>query len=111
MLPVKNGEYVIIKGEGYVDIPPIEKQTEIHRSKLQFKLDTVTVGNSEMQHLDFAYAASLIRTFLAMTLLFLLLEEESIHQVLTFMLENTKLKPEAFKQKLMQDMKGKRKLF
>ncbi|MBP9043310.1 MAG: hypothetical protein KBG49_07460 [Spirochaetes bacterium] len=65
LLPVKNGEYVIIKGEGYVDIPPIEKQTEIHRSKLQFKLDTVTVGNSEMQHLDFAYAASLIRTFLS----------------------------------------------
>ena len=111
LLPVKNGEYMIIKGEGYVDIPPIEKQTEIHRSKLQFKLDTVTIGNSEMQHLDFAYAASLIRTFLAMTLLFLLLEEESIHQVLTFMLENTKLKPEAFKQKLMQDMRGKSKSF
>ena len=29
-----------------------------------FKLDTSLVGNSEMQHLDFAYATSLIRTFL-----------------------------------------------
>ena len=31
---------------------------------MNFKLDTSLVGNSEMQHLDFAYATSLIRTFL-----------------------------------------------
>jgi len=64
LLPVKNGEYFIIKGEGYVDIPEIEKETEIYKSKLGFNLDTAIIGNSEMQHLDFAYASSLIRTFL-----------------------------------------------
>ena len=32
-------------------------------SKLGFELVTSKVGNSEMQHLDFAYASSLIRTF------------------------------------------------
>jgi len=31
---------------------------------LDFNLDTSLVGNSEMQHLDFAYATSLIRTFM-----------------------------------------------
>jgi hypothetical protein len=31
---------------------------------LDFNLDTAVVGDSEMQHLDFAYASSLIRTFL-----------------------------------------------
>ena len=35
-----------------------------YRSKLDFTLDTSVVGNSEMQHLDFAYASSLIRSFL-----------------------------------------------
>ena len=64
LLPIKNGEYVIIKGEGYVDIPPIESAQKFYVSKLDFKLDTAVVGNSEMQHLDFAYAASLIRTFM-----------------------------------------------
>jgi hypothetical protein len=63
LLPVVNKKYVIIKGEGYIDIPPVQKTEEVYVSKLTFKPDTSLVGNSEMQHLDFAYASSLIRTF------------------------------------------------
>ena len=65
LLPTKNGEYVIVKGEGYVDIPEIETTREMYVSQLDFNLDTSLVGNSEMQHLDFAYASSLIRSFMA----------------------------------------------
>src|ERR1044071_1504249 len=64
ILPTKNGRYAIIKGEGYIDIPVIETATKVYTSQLDFQLDTAKVGNSEMQHLDFAYASSLIRTFL-----------------------------------------------
>lgn len=64
LLPVENGHYNIIKGEGYVDIPPIDQETAVYPSKLVFSLDTAKVGNSEMQHLDYAYATSLIRTFM-----------------------------------------------
>ena len=64
LLPVKNGLYKIIKGEGYVDIPEIKSEPQIYQSKLGFKLDTSEVGNSEMQHLDFAFASSLIRNFI-----------------------------------------------
>ena len=64
MLPIKNGTYVIVKGEGYIDIPEITKSTKIYHSKLDFELDTSKVGDAEMQHLDFAYASSLIRTFI-----------------------------------------------
>ena len=64
LLPVINGKYVIVKGEGYIDIPSIEATQEIYASKINFDLDTSLVGNSEMQHLDFAYASSLIRTFM-----------------------------------------------
>lgn len=64
ILPVKNGEYCIIKGEGYIDIPPIDKEPLEYKSKLSFDLDTARIGDSEMQHLDYAYATSLIRTFL-----------------------------------------------
>jgi hypothetical protein len=64
ILPIKNGEYIIVKGEGYIDIPKIVSSTIKYTSKLNFSLDTSKVGNSEMQHLDFAYATNLIRTFL-----------------------------------------------
>lgn len=64
ILPVKNGEYLICKGEVYVDIPVIAGTTKTYKSKLDFELKSAKVGDSEMQHLDFAYASSLIRTFL-----------------------------------------------
>lgn len=64
LLPIRNGFYKIIKGEGYVDIPEITSITKTYNSKLDFRLDSSEVGNSEMQHLDFAYASSLIRTFM-----------------------------------------------
>lgn len=64
ILPVKNKYYVIVKGEGFVDIPEIESAVESYNTKLDFNLDTAKIGNSEMQHLDFAYASSLIRTFM-----------------------------------------------
>jgi hypothetical protein len=64
LLPVKNGVYVILEGEGYVDIPEITSKPEIYESKLDFELKTSYIGDSEMQHLDFAYASSLIRSFM-----------------------------------------------
>jgi len=64
ILPVKNGHYAIVKGEGYIDIPDITTEEVLYSSKLDFQLETVKVGDSEMQHLDYAYATSLIRTFI-----------------------------------------------
>lgn len=64
ILPIKNGTYSIVKGEGYVDIPTIESEPITHDSILDFSLDTSKIGNSEMQHLDFAYASSIIRSFI-----------------------------------------------
>lgn len=64
ILPTKNGYYSIIKGEGYVNIPEITSAPIVYNSALDFKLDSSIIGDSEMQHLDFAYASSLIRTFM-----------------------------------------------
>jgi hypothetical protein len=63
ILPVRNKHYLIIKGEGYVDVPPIESPLLEYHSNFPFELETTQVGNSEMQHLDRAYAQSLIRHF------------------------------------------------
>lgn len=64
ILPKKNGIYYIIKGEGYIDIPDIETPIQTYYKKLDFELISSEVGDSEMQHLDYAYANSLIRTFM-----------------------------------------------
>ena len=63
LLPIKSGQYVIVKGEGYIDIPPIESSLVQYDSSFPFELETICVGDSEMQHLDRAYALSLIRQF------------------------------------------------
>ena len=63
ILPVKNGHYTIIKGEGYVDVPPIQSPVQDYRSDFPFELETSRVGDSEMQYLDRAYALSLVRHF------------------------------------------------
>ncbi len=64
LLPVKHGKYVLLQGEGYIDLPYAYSTIDVHRSDLNFALDTIEVGNSEMQHVDYAYASSLIRSFL-----------------------------------------------
>lgn len=63
LLPVKNGNYAIIRGEGYIDIPEIDTDAILFKSKLSFKPITSTIGNSEMQHVDYAFAAGLIEKF------------------------------------------------
>ncbi len=64
ILPKRNGVYCILKGEGYVDIPDIKSPIKTYSKQLDFELQSSLVGNSEMQTLDFAYANSLIRTFI-----------------------------------------------
>ena len=64
ILPKKNGEYYIVKGEGYFDIPEITTPIQSYQKKLHFDLESSAVGDSEMQFVDFAYANSLIRTFM-----------------------------------------------
>ena len=64
ILPVKNGEYVIVKGEGYIEVPDITSPLQDYQSAFPFELETSEVGNSEMQYLDRAYALSLVRHFM-----------------------------------------------
>ncbi len=52
-----------MKGEGYLDIPPIDTPVQEYSSNFPFILETSRVGDSEMQHLDRAFALSLIRHF------------------------------------------------
>jgi hypothetical protein len=62
-LPLKNGVYAVLKGEGYLNIPAITTAPEPYEYKLPFDLISAEVGDSEMQHLDLSYSVSMLRTF------------------------------------------------
>ena len=64
ILPKKNKEYYIVKGEGYVNFPDITTPIIDYHKQLPFELESSAIGDSEMQHIDYAYANSLIRTFM-----------------------------------------------
>ncbi len=64
MLPVSNRRYVILKGEGYFDLPPIADEPTLYEPKLEFPLETAKFEMQEMQFLDFAYATSLLRNYM-----------------------------------------------
>ncbi|MDI6757961.1 MAG: hypothetical protein QME32_08095 [Endomicrobiia bacterium] len=107
LLPTRNGEYAIVKGEGYIDIPLVESTVKIYTSKLDFILDTSQVGNSEMQHLDFAYAASLVRTFLEDDSLVLTIRGRKYTPKFSFNVGNQQLTAESVQTEVDAGYEGK----
>lgn len=112
ILPTKNGQFAILKGEGYVDIPKITSPIKIYDSKLDFNLDTSKVGNSEMQHLDFAYASSLIRTFIEDSSLVLTIRGRKYTPKLGFKfgVGNTKIEVSSVQTEVDAGYEGKNKI-
>lgn len=95
ILPKKNGVYYIIKGEGYVDIPKIETPIIDYHKKLTFELESSCVGDSEMQFVDYAYANSLIRTFMKDDSLVLTIRGRKYTPLFTFHINGMELTVES----------------
>lgn len=110
LLPVKNKFYVIVKGEGYVDIPDITTEPEAYDSKLDFKLETSEIGNSEMQHVDFAYASSLIRTFMEDESLVLTIRGRKYTPEFSFHVGNQKINTTSVQTEVDAGFEGKDKI-
>ena len=64
LLPASNKGWVVIKGEGYIDIPEINSDAIPVKSKLDFEIESFNVGISEMQYLDFAFVHGITQQFL-----------------------------------------------
>ncbi|MEK7175813.1 MAG: hypothetical protein AAB695_00350 [Patescibacteria group bacterium] len=110
LLPTENGEYAIIQGEGYVDIPPIMSEPKVYISKLDFDLETSVIGNSEMQHLDFAYASSLIRTFIEDLSLVLTIRGRKYTPEFDFKIGNQKIRVKSVQTEVDAGYEGKDKV-
>ncbi|MCY3936450.1 MAG: hypothetical protein OXG09_10760 [Chloroflexi bacterium] len=64
LLPVSNRKYAILRGEGYQDLPEISGEPEVYYPSLNFPLESAKFEMQEMQFLDFAYATSLLRSYM-----------------------------------------------
>lgn len=110
LLPVRNGTYNIIKGEGYIDIPAITSEVVVYKSKLDFELKSSGVGDSEMQHLDFAYASSLIRTFMADDSLVLTIRGRKYTPEFEFLVGTQRIKVASVQTEVDAGYEGKNKI-
>ncbi len=110
LLPIKNGQYFIVEGEGYVDIPEINTPIKTYHSKLDYHLDTSLIGDSEMQHLDFAYASSLIRNFMDDQSLVLTIRGRKYTPEFSFMVRHQTLKTQSVQTEVDAGYEGKDKV-
>jgi hypothetical protein len=66
ILPVKNGEYLLVRGEGFHRLEEAG-EAMVFRPQLDFDLTTLGVGDSESQHLDYCFHVGLIEHFAKLT--------------------------------------------
>jgi hypothetical protein len=70
ILPVKNGEYVLVRGNGYHELEKLPEPPTVFRPQLDFELATLAIGDSESQHLDYSFHVGLVERFANVTGLF-----------------------------------------
>ena len=70
LLPISNGEYAVIKGEGYHNLEEITENPTDFQCRLPFDLKSSQHGNSEMQYIDYAFNSGLISKFTGVETLF-----------------------------------------
>tara|TARA_Y100000590_G_scaffold259293_1_gene291133 strand:+ start:270 stop:1043 length:774 start_codon:yes stop_codon:yes gene_type:complete len=74
LLPASNKEWVIIKGDGYFDIPTENIAKEKFESSLKFELDTLTENStSESRYIAETFAKGIIQDFTGQDSLYLTL--------------------------------------
>lgn len=69
LLPVRNGEYALLRGQGYHVLEPCPPPCEFP-SRAEFSLRTLEQGLSESQYLDLAYHSGLLSHFTGVATLF-----------------------------------------
>lgn len=67
LLPIKNGEYLLVRGNGFHALENLPEPPTVFRPQLDFDLMTLSVGDSEMQHLDYCYNIGLFEKFAGVT--------------------------------------------
>ena len=90
LLPVKNGHYVIIRGNGFHLLEP--KGTQInHVSRIKFNLTTAGRGSSEMQYLDYSFNSGALEKVLGISPLYQSIRGREYSKQFKFKVNQTEL--------------------
>lgn len=89
IVSIRNGHYAILKGDGYIDIPDITSEPIVYSSQLDFIPLSHGKGDSEMQHVDYAYATGLLHEFLREPSLHLLIRGRKYTVPFSFSYQDT----------------------
>lgn len=69
LLPVKNGEYVIVRGEGFHQLEKL-RTTSDFTSRIKFNMTTAARGQSEMQYLDYSFYSGALESIFGVSPLY-----------------------------------------
>lgn len=90
LLPVKNGEYAIVRGEGFHELEA--QGTHInHVSRIKFNLTTAGRGSSEMQYLDYSFNSGALENILGISPLYQSIRGREYSKQFKFKVKETEL--------------------
>ena len=107
ILPLKNGVYALIKGQGYHQPEHCGPIREYVR-QTQFELKTTSAGISEMQHLDIAFNTGLLGHFLGEDTLYPTIRGRKRSPLFSFRASGHKLQAEGVQVEIDGGFEGRR---
>lgn len=106
LLPVRNGKYAIVRGEGFHRLEN-RVSPDTHVSRIKFPLTTAARGMSEMQYLDFSVHAGALEAALHKDALYQSIRGREYTRAFSFNVGNTKLDTESVQIEVDSGLEGK----
>lgn len=91
LLPVKNGEYAIVRGNGFHKLEQMQTTGANHVSRIKFNLTTAGRGSSEMQYLDYSFNSGALESILNITPLYQSIRGREYSKQFRFKVNKTEL--------------------
>ncbi len=105
LLPVQNGTYVIVKGQGFHSLEP-KVNYQRYLSQIRFPLTTAGRGSGEMQYLDYAYNTGAIENLINCGPLYQSIRGREFSKKFWFNVNSTKLWVESVQLEVDSGLEG-----
>ncbi len=105
LLPVKNGEYAIVRGNGFHTLEKTRDWTN-HTSRIKFNLTTAGRGLSEMQYLDYSFNSGALEDILDITPLYQSIRGREYSKQFHFAVDKTKINVESVQLEVDSGLEG-----
>jgi hypothetical protein len=107
ILPVKNGRYAIVRGEGFHPLEPVGTPAEKHVSRVRFHLTTAARGAGEMQYLDYSFYSGAIEKIIGKSPLYQSIRGREYSRAFQFRVNRTPLRAASVQFEVDSGLEGK----